>query len=228
MFNQFKLLLVSVLLCVSGTVHAAFFFFIIPGAGGAKGNACVPSGSQRGDEVNLPDGRKGLVITQYGRSQQCPSAGYPDHAFVDFLVAAETRNSPSTQCVPLGAFEGDEVVLPGYGRVVVTKVHSVDTQCSSVGTGGGSPSKEATVISRQAYKARSTPAASSSPTPPPATAAASVRTSEPAAPNKPQPASDAPLSPIAQKLRELNGLYKDGVITRDEYDAKRKQLLDAL
>lgn len=36
-----------------------------------------------------------------------------------------------------------------------------------------------------------------------------------------------PTSATAQKLRELNGLLKDGVITQADYDAKKKELLKA-
>jgi hypothetical protein len=35
-------------------------------------------------------------------------------------------------------------------------------------------------------------------------------------------------SQAAQKLRELNSLYKDGVITREEFEGKKKQLLETL
>jgi hypothetical protein len=40
-------------------------------------------------------------------------------------------------------------------------------------------------------------------------------------------AADTPSTSIAQKLRELNGLLKDGVITQQDYDAKKRELLQA-
>jgi hypothetical protein len=45
--------------------------------------------------------------------------------------------------------------------------------------------------------------------------------------DRPARAADSASANIAQKLRELNGLLKDGVITQQDYDAKKRELLQA-
>lgn len=68
------------------------------------------------------------------------------------------------------------------------------------------------------------PSAPPSPSATPATSAATPSASVPPA----QTASPAPALTIEQRLKELNELYKQGLITKQQYDAKRAEILKAL
>lgn len=70
--------------------------------------------------------------------------------------------------------------------------------------------------------------------PPPANASAPpdpvASTPTPAAPVSTPAANPTapPVGPIADRLRKLDDLFKSGLITKDEYDRKRQEILSAL
>jgi hypothetical protein len=187
---------------------AAWFFFVPGGLFSGQGNRCLSTVAKVGDEGRLADGRTFLVTDISGPSSKCKTE-FPILATVDILVPDEVRNHPSVQCVPPGAHVGNRIRLKGLGDVVVTDISITNTQCGS-SAASASGYIQATVIGANAYQSVQAQEVTPQPT------IQRVETAKEQVPAE---------STTAQKLRELNGMLKDGLINQDDYDAKKKELL---
>jgi hypothetical protein len=103
-------------------------------------------------------------------------------------------------CVPLGASVGEWVPLSSGQRVIVKAIATTDTQCSA--TTGNAPLKQATV-------------------------AASLPMSSPPSAPVAQPVSASAEGSTPDKLRQLQQMQRDGLITQEDYERKKQELLKA-
>ncbi len=116
----------------------------------------------------------------------------------------------TTECIPHGYRAGDSLVLRGVGVVTIKELSIVNTQCTT----DKSPPVQAVVM-------RDGPAA------PPAAAAPPAQPARPAVAvmAEPQQKNGVAETSATSKLRELSLMLSDGLITQQDYEAKKAEIL---
>ena len=215
----------------------AWFFFYLPGSvtgaisdkvTGAEGDNCVGPYAKVGDRIAVPGKGTGVIKSLSGTSVRCTTSEYPIRALLDFAASAEPvprvetavpNNSPTPRagpweqeksfhahhCVYGSAKVGDGFYDNKSGNGVITRLLGSSPDCPNV----GAPYQAIVRFSGNV----------------PPKAEESTQTSKP--PNEAPKQSNEPVqaSGTTQKLRELNALLKEGLITQDDYESKKQQLL---
>jgi hypothetical protein len=194
-----------------------------------EGDNCIAPGAKVGDVIKMTENYVGIVKSVSGPSAICDDASQV-RARVDVRLSEPMRTAEHTICVARGVGSGDRVKDIGLGEVQIKRVTS-SADCSS----DPKAPIQAVAVSTQGPLPSTPAAANAAPSPQPALTIpppqiplvakpAMVNTAETAmalkAPSKVQSTGDT-----AEKLRELAGMVKDGLITQDDYDAKKKELL---
>jgi hypothetical protein len=207
--------LILVLLLWTGLFHtkanAFFFFYVSPGGTGYCGSA----GVKVGDKVNIPGKGTGYVTSVGTPGGTCPTSQFPIPMQLDFAAANVTIPSgrEMAECVPAGSRPGDRIRIAGVGEVVVKGLTVSASQCGDM-----------------KYPIQATVVLPGNSSPPPAPTA-----TQPSAPviSNFTPTSTTTVAPSSQptalteKLRELSALLKDGLITQEDYERKKSELLKA-
>lgn len=205
---------------------AAAWFIFIPGKlidavadsiTGAEGEHCVTAGASVGDKIRLPGGGVATVKSVSGTSIRCSNPALPIRAMLDFGDATGVTGSQLGAQPPSTALD-EQMKLPGHLRQPVDRPpeHSLsDPFINHTATPKVQPvvakQQEAPVLPSDSTSAHSAPKG-----PPPVE----------------QSVASAPLGgankPVADRLRELEVLRRDGLITPQEYEEKRKRIIDSL
>jgi hypothetical protein len=197
------------------TAHSAanaWFFFFIPGSvinavadglSGAEGDHCVGEFAKAGDPIRIGSDQY-VVKSVSGKSSRCSNPQMPVRAKLEAAPAPTITAAPAPIPVAFknqhclsGAFKVGDVHWVGNVNARITAIEQDSRHC-----GGLAP-----------HLATSEPFAEPTIQPVAATEA-------------PAPAP-AGASNASQRLRELSGLLKDGLITQDDYDAKKAEVLKA-
>jgi hypothetical protein len=232
----------SVALLAALVAHptSASAFSLFGGMVGAMANSvqlgvtdnCIAAGSKPGDVIKMTENYVGIVKSITGPSAICDDSSQV-RASVDVRLSEAARLAEHVICVQRGLGKGDRFKDVGLGEMQIKNVTTsgdcasdpkAPIQAVAVSTQAPLP----TPLKPQGDSSPSAPAAIAKEPPPgpvtvqqvpsqgvpiPVSAAATIK----------EPASDSP----SQKLRELAGLLKDGLITQDDYDAKKRELLKA-
>jgi hypothetical protein len=190
---------------------------------------CIPPTAKVGDVLKMTENYVGIVKSIAGPSAICDDSSQV-RARVDVRLSEAARTAEHTICVSRGVGKGDRVKDIGLGEMEIKRVTS-SFDCSSdpkspiqavaVSTQGPLPSSPAV--------GTAAPSTLGAPGTPPAQIPVVAQPVTLKAADSPVPAQ-APIkvhatSETSAKLRELAGMLKDGLITQDDYDAKKKELL---
>jgi hypothetical protein len=221
----------ALVFCATAIIHtsASAWFIFIPGglitaavdkAQGVEGDHCVNVLARVGDKISLPGGRSGTIRSLSGTSSRCANPSIPIRARLDLDDWSALRpGEQQTVCVPHGLRAGDRYSDLALGNVIIQELAVTATQCTDAKL-----PVQAKVISAVALPAPPPVKPPPPAAPPIIVAPLPVSTQAPSEPAKQQTAPTESSS-TAQKLRELNGLLKDGVINQQDYDAKKQELL---
>ena len=221
--------------CLSLTVAPAhaWFFFWLPGSvtgaisdklTGSEGDHCVSATTAVGDRISLPGGGSAVVKSLSGTSVRCQDTSRPIRALLDLNASSMPAAAPPVaiasprvrtqtegyRCVSPQTRIGDDFA-DSTDRGLVKAITKNSTEC-----GVFAPIQALVVFD-----------------PAPATkqeieelAKASARVPETApAATDPAPVQSTSAS---DRLRLLNKLLEDGLITQDDYNAKKREILSAL
>jgi putative oligomerization/nucleic acid binding protein len=248
--KKFNITLLALLVALAPATASAWFFFYLPGSvsgaisdklTGAEGDNCVGPSAKVGDRITVPGRGTGTIKSLSGTSVRCTTSEYPIRALLDFAASAEPvpastpavsdlRSSPRVEtavpnnsatppagtwepeksfhgyhCVYGGAKVGDGFYDNKSGNGVITRILGSSPDCPDVGAPyqaivrffGNVPTK----------------------------AEESTQTSKPPSEAPKQSNELVQASGTTQKLRELNALLREGLITQDDYESKKQQLL---
>jgi hypothetical protein len=188
---------------------------------------CIAPGAKVGDVIKMTANYVGIVKSISGPSAICDDSSQV-RARVDVRLSEAVRTAEHTICVARGVGKGDRVKDLGLGEMEIKRLTS-SADCS------GDPQApiQAVAASTQGPLPSTPAAVTAAPTPAPATAPTQIPVAaKPGTVNAAE--STTPLKTHAQvqspgetagKLRELAGMLRDGLITQDDYDAKKKDLL---
>jgi hypothetical protein len=187
---------------------------------------CIAPGAKVGDVIKMTDRYIGIVKSVSGPSAVCDDSSQV-RARVDVRLSEAVRTAEHTICVARGVGSGDRIKYVGLGEMEVRRVTS-SADCS------GDPQApiQVVAVSTQApMAAPPAPAASpGAPSPSPAQTLPVVPKSVSAKaadlpPSVSVPAKEDATTSTTHKLRELAGMLKDGLITQEDYNAKKQELL---
>lgn len=205
---------VILLLIAVHTSANAWFFFFIPGSGGGEDTFCVTEGQHLGTRVTIPNKGTGVVTGLHGTSFKCRDNRYPIRATVDFNAQPVAVAPQSTPVI--ANFQPPPTPPPA--------VRGPDTftadKCTYASAKEGSGFYDARSGNGTVY--RVVGASDMCPTAEFPLRVVVTFSSKPAV--EPSAESAAP-SPSAAKLRELAAMLKEGLITQDDYEAKKQELL---
>ncbi len=202
-----KLGFVALFLSMAPLAAGAFFFFI-PGKlidsaadalTGSEGQHCVAIGAKVGDKIRLPGGGQATVKSLSGTSMRCSNPQIPIRALLDFGDTGQVS----------GAGMGEQSALR-EPAVRPPENPMSDPRWSA-------PPPVSVAAPNQAGNSAPVPIlipASSSTANPPVV--------QPAIPPRVTP------NALADRLKQLEALRKEGLITAEEFQDKRKRLLDEL
>jgi hypothetical protein len=231
----------SVALLAALVAHptSASAFSLFGGMVGAMANSvqlgvtdnCIAAGSKPGDVIKMTENYVGIVKSITGPSAICDDSSQV-RASVDVRLSEAARLAEHVICVQRGLGKGDRFKDVGLGEMQIKNVTTsgdcasdpkAPIQAVAVSTQAPLP----TPLKPQGDSSPSAPAAIAKEPPVPVT----VQQVPPKAVPTPVSATAAIKEPGAdstsQKLRELASLLKDGLITQDDYDAKKRELLKA-
>lgn len=190
-----------------------------------EGEHCVAPGAKVGDVIQMTPSYVGIVKSVSGPSSRCDDSSQV-RANMDVRLSESVRTAEQIVCVPRGKAKGDRLKIVGLGEMEIKRVTS-SGDCSN---DAQSPIQAVAMSTQGPLPTSSNPPGGE---PPPARSAKEAPVAAPVASPAAAPVEarvvpkEDPASQTAQKLRELNGLLKDGVITQADYDAKKKELLKA-
>lgn len=208
-----RIVTLVILFMIFASANANAWFFFIPGSvtgaiadaiTGDKGNHCVSSNTKTGDTIRLPGGGYGKVVSvSTSNSSRCNSER-PIRALIDVQngssqsAAMPTANRPSIDS-PTPA---TQTILPdGTGESPVAP-----------------PAMPSEVKEDTVQPPVNDPVSAVAEAP-----ASSVSSDTPSS----SPFPSHPASPV-QRLRDLNTLFKEGLIDKKEYAEKKRKILDAM
>jgi hypothetical protein len=191
---------------------------------------CIAPTAKVGDVIKMTENYVGIVKAISGPSAICDDSSQV-RARVDVRLSEAARTAEHTICVARGLGKGDRIKDVGLGEMQIKSITS-SPDCSSdprapiqavaVSTQGPLPT---THTIGTPVPATATAPSNPAPTQVPVVAKPiAVKAAEATAPVQ-APAKAQGTSETAEKLRELAGMLKDGLITQDDYDAKKKELL---
>jgi hypothetical protein len=212
-------------LAFASAAHAWFFFMLpLPRSSGY----CAGPNVRVGDKIRIPDKGAGIVVSVDGRTTSCKDDRYPVQVALDFAGADAVLpdGDEFTDCIEAGPHRGDTVRVFGHEDAVVKTSILSNGYC----TDPKFPMK-ATLIEPRKHTLR----VPSEATPTESPARTSPTSSEPApvVPTTVGPSSTEATNTsrgnttVTQRLRELSGMLKEGLITRDDYEAKKREILKA-
>lgn len=173
---------------------------------GVEGMHCVKTTAKVGDIISGPGDSRWVVRSLSGTATRCPNE-FPIRSRLEGHYSDAEQKALQTTCVSRGAKIGDRYHERGVGQVVVREVAEFGTSCPDERT-----PKEARVlpvasIQPQTTTPRSVNATVASPPAPPM--------------NK---VADAPKS-VADRLRDLKSLHDQGLVTKEIYEEKQRDIL---
>jgi hypothetical protein len=190
---------------------------------------CIAPTAKVGDVIKMTENYVGIVKSISGPSAICGDSTHV-RARVDVRLSEVARTAEHTICVSRGVGAGDRVKDIGLGEMQIKSITS-SPDCSSdprapiqavaVSTQGPLPTTPT------AGNAATAPSISPVPAQIPAVVKpVKVKAADATTPVQ-APAKAQATSETAEKLRELAGMLKDGLITQEDYDAKKKELLNS-
>lgn len=194
-----------------------------------EGEQCIAPGAKIGDVIQLTPSYVGIVKSAPVPSSRCDDSSKV-RANMDVRLSESVRTAEHTICVPRGKAKGDRLKIVGLGEMEIKRITSsgdcsTDARTPVQALAMSTQSPLPTVSNPQLAEPPQAPSAKETPIAAPIAAPVAAPVASPVT-GKVVPKDDS-ASPTAQKLRELNGLLKDGVITQADYDAKKKDLLKA-
>jgi hypothetical protein len=210
------------------TAAHAWFFFFLPSSvtdkiTGSEGDHCVASTASVGDRIVAPGGSVGTIKSLSGTSMRCTDSQRPIRAMLDFSappiplyapapVASAHMQTEGYRCMASETKVGDDFYGESGTRGLVKSLTKKSTAC------GPLTSTQAYVIfdATAATKLEIEELANAAATPP---VANSIPSSS-ATPYDPKSATE--------RLRVLGKLLEDGLITQEDYNAKKREILSAL
>jgi hypothetical protein len=190
---------------------------------------CIAPTAKVGDIIKMTENYVGIVKAISGPSAICDDSSQV-RARVDVRLSEAARTAEHTICVARGLGKGDRLKDVGLGEMQIKSITS-SPDCSSdprapiqavaVSTQGPLPTTPIGTSVPTTATAPSSPAPAQVPV---VAKPIAVKAAEATAPIQ-APAKAQSTGETAEKLRELAGMLKDGLITQDDYDAKKKELL---
>jgi hypothetical protein len=192
---------------------------------------CIAPGSKPGDVIKMTENYVGIILSIAGASAICDDSSQV-RAKVDVRLSEAARLAEHVICVARGLGKGDRFKDVGLGEMQIKQVTAsgacagdpttpiqavaVSTQAplttSSKAQDDRAPLAPA-VVPKQQPESVPVQQGSSKAGPTPVSATAAIK----------EPGSES----TSHKLRELATLLKDGLITQDDYDTKKRELLKA-
>jgi hypothetical protein len=187
---------------------------------------CIAPTAKVGDVIKMTENYVGIVKSIAGPSAICDDASQV-RARVDVRLSEAVRTAEHVICVSRGLGKGDRVKDVGLGEMEIKRVTSSPDCASDPKT-----PIQAVAVSTQGPSPSAPVASVPAPLPPTPAAPAPVPVVAKPTPLKAADTSAAPdvspkqaTSQTAEKLRELAAMRKDGLITQEDYDSKKKELL---
>jgi hypothetical protein len=219
-------LLSSSLLLLHLPAHA-WFFFLLPGNvtgaisdkfTGAEGDNCVGPHAKVGDLINMPGKGLATVKSLSGTSGRCQTAEFPIRALLDFNIPTTPPAHVQTEgyrCLSSTAQIGDEFVGETGARGLIKVITPDSVSCRAPTSAMGYIVFDPTAETRQEI------ANLASASHMPISVSADHSKPDTSAPKLPTPSG----SRASDRLRALAKLLEEGLITKDDYDAKKAQIL---
>jgi hypothetical protein len=238
--NQTRATLSSVALLAALVAHptSASASWMFGGMASAMANSvqlgvtdnCIAAGSRAGDVIKMTENYVGIVKSIAGPSAICDDSSQV-RASVDVRLSEAARIAEHVVCVARGLTRGDRFKDVGLGEMQIKQVTASGDCASDPKT----PIQAVAVSTQAPLPTASKTQPEPAPAPPVSAkeAPASVTVQKVPATATPIPVSGSAVikepgaDSTSHKLRELAGLLKDGVITQDDYDAKKRELLKA-